>query len=107
MRLIKLLFVLFLAVDFAPNALAQHPPLCDSGGVCGPDRTDPSYGGVIVSRGQKQNARGSRNPLAPLAPSSAPTKFVLGSQSYNKAIPILSLPGRGIDLNLTLYYNSR
>jgi RHS repeat-associated protein len=30
-----------------------------------------------------------------------------GSQSYNYAIPILNLPGRnGLDLNLTLYYNS-
>ncbi|MCI0423166.1 MAG: hypothetical protein L0312_28735, partial [Acidobacteria bacterium] len=31
-----------------------------------------------------------------------------GSESYNYAVPILSLPGRnGLDLNLALFYNSR
>jgi len=31
----------------------------------------------------------------------------LGSQNFNWSVPILSLPGRaGLDLNLTLYYNS-
>jgi hypothetical protein len=34
--------------------------------------------------------------------------MILGSQSYNYVVPILSLPGRaGMDLNLNLYYNSR
>jgi RHS repeat-associated protein len=34
--------------------------------------------------------------------------MIIGSQSYNYAIPILNLPGRaGMDLNLTLHYNSR
>jgi RHS repeat-associated protein len=33
---------------------------------------------------------------------------IIGSQSYNYAIPILRIPGRaGMDLNLNLYYNSR
>jgi hypothetical protein len=34
-------------------------------------------------------------------------KIVAGSSSYSYAIPIVSLPGRnGLDLNLTLHYNS-
>jgi hypothetical protein len=35
-------------------------------------------------------------------------KVIPGSQSYAYVIPIINLPGRnGLDLNLSLYYNSR
>jgi hypothetical protein len=55
----------------------------------------------------KQNARGSQNPMMVLPGSPGLVPRLPGSQSYNKAIPILHLPGRGIDVDLTLYYNSR
>jgi RHS repeat-associated protein len=89
---------------------AQIAPVCDSGGVCGTDpnqTTDPSYAGLLASRPMKQNARGSQNPMMVLPGSPGLVPRLPGSQSYNKAIPILHLPGRGIDVDLTLYYNSR
>ncbi len=92
------------------SSLAQTVPVCDSGGVCGSDpnqTNDPSYGGLLAARPMKQNARGSQNPMMVLPGSPGLVPRLPGSQSYNKAIPILSLPGRGLDLNLTLYYNSR
>jgi RHS repeat-associated protein len=89
---------------------AQVVPVCDSGGVCGTNpnqNTDPSYAGLLAARPMKQNARGSQNPMLVLPGSPGLVPRLPGSQSYNKAIPILFLPGRGLDLNLTLYYNSR
>jgi RHS repeat-associated protein len=69
-----------------------------------------SYGSAAAARAKLLNARGSLNPLAaktlPLKVPKIAT--VIGSQSYNYTIPILSIPGRaGLDLNLNLYYNSR
>jgi RHS repeat-associated protein len=89
---------------------AQNAPICDSGGVCGPNPTDPSYsggGGIVAARPQKQNARGTRNATVAMWGGPGVVPRPIGSQSYNKTIPILSLPGRGLDLNLNLYYNSR
>jgi RHS repeat-associated protein len=99
----------FLAVlmAFSCLAAAQHAPICDSGGICGTDPTDPAYGGLLASRVQKQNARGTRNPMTAFTGGPAVIRRAIGSTSYNRAIPIVSLPGRGLDLNLTLYYNSR
>jgi hypothetical protein len=54
-----------------------------------------------------QNARGAHNTVVAMVGGPLKVPMIPGSQSYNKAIPILSLPGRGIDLNLTLWYNSR
>jgi RHS repeat-associated protein len=89
---------------------AQSVPVCDSGGVCGTDpnqTNNPSYGGLLAARPMKQNARGSQNPMMVLPGWPGLVPRLPGSQSYNKAIPILHLPGRGIDLDLALYYNSR
>src|SRR6185437_11654350 len=108
MKIRRFVILLSLASIFGSStAFAQHAPVCDSGGVCSTDPSDPAYAGLLASRVQRQNARGSRNPMVAVVSGSAPTKTVIGSQSYNRAFPILSLPGRGLDLNLTLYYNSR
>src|SRR6266481_1111266 len=93
-----------------PLLNAQVAPVCDSGVVCGTDPnpgTNPSYGGLLSARPLMQNARGTKNPLTAISSPSGAVPFIIGSQSYNKAFPIVSLPGRGVDLNLTLYYNSR
>ena len=45
-----------------PTVSAQIAPVCDSGGVCGTNTTDPSYGGLLAARPMKQNARGTGNP---------------------------------------------
>jgi hypothetical protein len=104
MKMLRTAVVCFLAVVYSSIAQAQHAPICDS--TCGPDPTDPSYGGLLAARVKKQNARGTHNTLVAMAKGSSQPSLP-GSQSYNKAIPILSLPGRGLDLNLTLWYNSR
>ena len=60
------------------------------------------------------NARGNSSPIVAKTRLNARAGILSsestlpGSQSYNYAIPILSLPGRaGMDLVLNLYYNSR
>jgi RHS repeat-associated protein len=105
---LALAFVIFVLTE--RSLLAQTAPVCDSGGVCGTDprpTTDPSYGGLLAARPQKQNARGTRNPTVTVSGAPGTVPIVVGSQSYNKAFPLVSLPGRGLDLNLTLFYNSR
>jgi RHS repeat-associated protein len=101
---------LLIFVLHQPNLFAQIAPVCDSGGVCGTDpnpTTDPSYAGLLASRPQVQNARGTRNPTVAVSGAPGTVPILIGSQSYNKAFSIVSLPGRGLDVNLTAYYNSR
>src|SRR5258708_2689590 len=107
--------ILILVLAFASKpAHAQIAPVCGNDPVCTPDPTSSSYPGAVVARGKILNARGYGNRLVAKAPLRAGgmsrngDETVVGSQSYNYAIPILSLPGRGgLDLNLNLYYNSR
>ncbi|MGE5323348.1 MAG: hypothetical protein ACM3SW_10820, partial [Actinomycetota bacterium] len=110
MRLFRAVLCCVLILFVASILNAQTAPICDSGGVCGPNPTDPSYsgaGGIVAARPQVQNARGTRNAMVAMWAGPDVVPRPIGSQSYNKAIPILSLPGRGLNLNLTLYYNSR
>src|ERR1051325_2007539 len=90
-----------------PTLFAQTAPICDSGCVCGANPADPSYGGLLAARPMKQNARGTGNPTTAVSGGPGIVPRPIGSQSYNKFIPILSLPGRGLPLTLGLYYNSR
>jgi YD repeat-containing protein len=87
------------------TATAQVAPNCDV--TCSPNPTDPSYGGLLASRVMKQNARGTHNAVVAMVGGPLKVPMIPGSQSYNKTIPVLSLPGRGLDLNLALWYNSR
>src|SRR6185437_11492926 len=107
MKSLRVFFIFALILFSSSFLTAQSAPLCDGGGVCGPNPSDPSYGGIVSSRPQKQNARGTSSPVIASWEGPLVVRRPIGSQSYNKAIPILSLPGRGLDLNLTLYYNSR
>jgi len=115
--------VLSLVFFAAPQLLpAQNKPVqCDV--TCEPDPTSGSYGPTYGSRYSSANARGygggngsptaaghvTPSPLAVHAPGGAPSSPVIpGSQSYSYAIPIVNLPGRnGLDVNLTLFYNSQ
>ncbi len=69
--------------------------------LCQPATSDPDTAGLLPTRRLPRNARGNSLEAAEL------NHIILGSESYDYPIPILSLPGRGLDLNLTLYYNSR
>jgi hypothetical protein len=110
MKLAKMGVLLTILIAGSMYVGAQSAPVYDSGGVCGtnPDRNiNPSYGGLVAARPMKQNARGTRNPQASFSGAPGTVPIINGSQSYNKAFPIVLLPGRGLDLNLVLYYNSR
>jgi RHS repeat-associated protein len=99
---------IFILAFLGFNAIAfAQAPVCDV--TCTPNASLPSYGGAAAARGKPLNARGSAPLIAHTLPLEVPkTDTVVGSQSYNYVIPILSLPGRaGHDLNLNLYYNSR
>jgi hypothetical protein len=108
MRVRPLFAVVFLCVFFASVASGQTQPLCDV--TCAPNPSSSSYSpGAFAARPSPQNVRGQGTPLAARAEGGhklAPT--IAGSQSAFYAIPILHLPGRnGLDVDLTLYYNSR
>src|SRR4051812_12502867 len=78
-------------------------PVCDP--VCKPSSGSSTYTSNVQARPALPNARGVQTSLAPRVITKATN--LLGSQSFSQAVPILSLPGRnGLNLNLTLYYNS-
>jgi hypothetical protein len=105
MKYCRTALVLFLLGSASITAESQIAPICDV--TCTPDPNGSTYGGAVAARPRLMNARGASSPIqATGGPQQVP--MVLGSQSYNYVIPILSLPGRaGMDLNLNLYYNSR
>lgn len=100
MKQFPLLLVLLLSAE-----VHAINPVCDA--TCKPDPTSSTFASVTGSRPKLQHARAVTQPIAPKRTIAGSTQL-LGSQSYSYAVPILSLPGRnGLDLNLTLYYNSQ
>src|SRR5258708_6967553 len=96
------------------SVVAQTAPICGNDPTCTPDPGSGSYAGAVAARAKILNARGYSSPLVAKAPlraaagAASSSDTVIGSQSYNYAIPILRMPGRaGMDLVLNLYYNSR
>jgi hypothetical protein len=53
-----------------------------------------------------QNQRGVKGTLRKNVESANKSVNVLGSESYSYQVPLFHLPGRGMDLDLTLIYNS-
>ncbi len=95
MMLLTLVTVLF----------GQHPPNCDSG--CGRGTPTPGTGaGPMLTSTSITNARGTGNSVV-ASQQTGRSRAIEGSQSYTYAVNLFSLPGRnGLNLNLTLYYNS-
>lgn len=91
-------------------SFAQQPQLiCDV--TCEPNTQYPGYNSIPDTRVTPKNERGSQSAYAPRVSGSdtqpSAGAVVAGSESYNYAIGLLNLPGRnGLDVNLTLYYNS-
>ncbi len=106
--LTSLLAGLILSLALLPTrAQGGQAPLCDV--TCEPNPSSPTYGATIQARSLPHNVRGRSVSLYPPASvASSEAEPLPGSESYNYAVPILSLPGRnGFDLNLVLFYNSR
>ncbi|HZI55336.1 MAG TPA: hypothetical protein VFF39_01105 [Verrucomicrobiae bacterium] len=106
MTRIKLLLLLVFGISISTSMMAQ----IGDGPIYTPNMSSPSYAGAAAARAKMLNARGSSSPIvAKTRPLQVPKgETVIGSQSYNDVIPILSLPGRGgLNLVLNLYYNSR
>lgn len=92
--------VLLLLLFSMPKLFGQNQLLQD------PDPTSPTYAGSISSQFTSSNARGTGSATVASVRAGASTA-VLGSSSYSYGIPVLHLPGRdGLDLDLSLYYNS-
>src|SRR5689334_10591047 len=98
-RSLAALFVLF-----ALRASAVAGTRCTT--TCEPTNSDSTYTTQVAqARPTTYNERAMGTVFAPKAEGSATNA---GSESYNYSIPLLHLPGRaGMDLDLTLYYNSR
>src|SRR5450432_974 len=79
------------------NAVAQVRLPCDVS-CGGPTGTAPA---TLLARGQIPATRGN----GPGVPTGG-TKRIAGSSSFSYSVPLFNIPGRGIDLNLNLHYNS-
>src|SRR5579859_6761511 len=98
--------LLFLALGGA-SAFAQIVPNCDvSCGGGSPPPTSNTGAGQMETSSFITHARGTGSSQI-AAQSVGKSTAIEGSQSYTYAVNLFSLPGRnGLDLNLTLFYNS-
>ncbi|MCI0354229.1 MAG: hypothetical protein L0099_04190, partial [Acidobacteria bacterium] len=95
----RVAIVLLLSTSWFVAALPAVAVTC--GTRCEPDGGGSGYSSTVAARPKPNNDRGNDGQAAEAGP------VLLGSESYNYGVPLLSLPGRnGLDLNLTLYYNS-
>jgi RHS repeat-associated protein len=84
-------------------ARAQEP-LCEDSCNGGP-QTPGTGGGPIQAQASVSSQRGIGGPGVTALPAGKSTN-IEGSESYTYAVPLFSIPGRGLNLNLALYYNS-
>lgn len=84
-----------------PMLNAQIKPNCDTS--CG--GAGPTSAATIAARGAVTASRGVGTRFTPGRPI-IKTLALAGSESFSYDVPLFNLPGRGINLNLTLYYNS-
>lgn len=99
--------IVLLAMLFSASTLwGQRPPNCDTS--CGGDPlpTSGTGAGPLETTSFITNARGTGS-LTVATEQVGKSAAIEGSQSYTYAVTLFSLPGRaGLNLNLTLYYNS-
>lgn len=99
----RFLFCAFAAVLLSPS-FASAQTLCFR--TCAPDPSSPTYSTNTAADFTPRNGRGFGNVTNP-GHKAGNSTHILGSSSYSYGVPILHLPGRaGLDLDLTLYYNS-
>src|SRR5437879_5935090 len=99
MTRVRLMMLLMFGVAASTSMMAQ----IGDGPIYTPNMGSSSYAGAAAARAKLLNARGSSSPIvAKTMPLKVPkAETVIGSQSYNYVVPILSLLGRaGMDLSL-------
>src|SRR3954467_7822570 len=103
MRRLAVAFIFLFLLAYPEILLASCLPNCE------PNPNGTGYSSIALARPLHYNARKFFDPEDPVNPTKKGSSGITtGSQSYSYAIPVLSLPGRnGLDVNLTLYYNSR
>ena len=94
---------LLLVLATAAPLHAQTRPVCDTG--CG-GATDPTAPSVVRAQGSITAARGLGSTVVATVPVLSKTVNIVGSQSFTYMTPLVHFPGRIIDVNLNLYYNS-
>jgi hypothetical protein len=100
LRFLTLFALFFFSLQFA----AAQAPKCN--GTCEPDPTSSTYQQTVSTRTLVANQH-SIGPSPIRHANSTPQKTNPGSSSYSYPLPVIHLPGRnGLDLDLTLYYNS-
>src|SRR5258708_7074492 len=99
-------FLVLIVASYSLPATAQHVAgNCDSGCPTRVAGTSLAQIAVNATRGMGSPARPSVAALR--TPGGGKTVTVAGSQSFTSSVPLFSIPGRnGLDVNLTLYYNS-
>src|SRR5258708_26569236 len=99
-------FLVLIVASYSLPATAQHVAgNCDSGCPTRVAGTSLAQIAVNATRGMGSPARPSVAALR--TPGGGKTVTVAGSQSFTYSVPLFSISGRnGLDVNLTLYYNS-
>ena len=102
-RRLALVLLLTLMGSLPLHAQTGPAPVCDIG--CGgeTDRTAPS---ALQARSSIRAARGVGSTIVATTPVLSKTVNIEGSKSFTYVVPLLRFPGRGLDINLDLYYNS-
>ncbi len=100
-----LLAVPLIALAFFTSLARAQASLC--GDSCnGGTQTAGTGGGPILTEASISNQRGIGGSGLAVAQPVGRSTNIEGSQSYTYPVPLFSIPGRGLNLNLALYYNS-
>src|SRR5258708_1431928 len=85
-------------------ARAQHVACTET--CSGGSQPSGTGGTPIQAQASVSNQRGVGGSSVIAAQPVGRSTNIIGSQSYTYPVPLFSIPGRGLNLNLTLYYNS-
>jgi RHS repeat-associated protein len=97
----RVVFMIFVSITFVRAGTA---PVC--GDSCRGGTQTPGTGGAFIqTETAVTNQRGVGGSGVTIHPVGKSTNIV-GSQSFTYSLPLFEIPGRGINLNLGLYYNS-
>src|SRR5258708_649652 len=85
-------------------ARAQHVECIET--CSGGSQSSGTGGAPIQTQASVSNQRGVASSSVTAAQRAGRSTNIIGSQSYTYPVPLFSIPGRGLNLSLTLYYNS-